>query len=122
MTTYEMSLSFQRPPLNMNDRMHWAKKAKITKSIRQEVYIRAKAARLRPCKHLTVRFFYRPRDKRRRDPANCISSQKPIVDGLVQAGLVPDDTAEYVTETIPTLVEPIKGQPGKGWVELTCQY
>lgn len=119
MIEYEMSLSFQRPPLNMNDRMHWAKKAKITKSIRQEVYIRAKAARLRPCKHLKVQFYYQPRDRRRRDSSNIIATQKPIVDGLVEAGIVPDDTPDYVTETIPTIVEPVKGEPGKCWLVLT---
>ena len=62
--------------------------------------------------------MYRPRDKRRRDPSNLIATQKPILDGLVDAGLVPDDTPEYVNELMPKIVPPVKGEPSKCWVEI----
>ena len=98
--------------------MHWAKKAKLTKEIRREVYIRAKAARLKPSSEITVGLVYRPSDKRRRDPSNLIATQKPILDGLVDAGLVPDDTPEYVNELMPKILPPVKGEPSKCWVEI----
>ena len=41
---------------------------------------------------------------RRRDPINFARTVKAIVDGLVMAGAWPDDTPEYVTQHIPTLV------------------
>lgn len=44
------------------------------------------------------------KDKRRRDPHNYFATVKPIVDGLVDAGLWPDDTPEWVTTVEPTLV------------------
>ena len=52
MHEYIMPLSFQRPPLNQNDRMHWAKKARIVKSVRHESMVRARAARLKPGRRL----------------------------------------------------------------------
>lgn len=41
-------------------------------------------------------------DRRRRDPGNYYSHVvKPIVDGMVDAGLVPDDSGEYVVGPDP---------------------
>jgi crossover junction endodeoxyribonuclease RusA len=45
-----------------------------------------------PCKSL----------KTRRDPHNFFATVKPIVDGLVHAGLWPDDTPEYVKVDEPS--------------------
>ena len=42
---------------------------------------------------------------RRRDPINFAKTVKHIVDGLVLAGAWPDDTPEFVTQHIPTLVK-----------------
>ena len=42
-------------------------------------------------------------DNRRRDPHNYFATVKPIVDGLVDAGLWPDDTPAWVTTTEPHL-------------------
>jgi hypothetical protein len=36
------------------------------------------------------------RDRRRRDPCNYGDTAKPCIDGLVDAGVVPDDSAAYV--------------------------
>lgn len=44
------------------------------------------------------------RDRRARDPHNYFATVKPVVDGLVDAGLWPDDTPEWVTTTEPRLV------------------
>ena len=42
-------------------------------------------------------------NKVRRDPANFGGASKAIIDGLVDAGLWPDDTSEYVLVVTPTL-------------------
>jgi hypothetical protein len=42
-------------------------------------------------------------DRRRRDPHNYFATVKPIIDGLVDAGLWPDDTPAWVTTTEPAL-------------------
>lgn len=46
---------------------------------------------------------YLPRDRRRRDPSNLMPTQKAVVDGLVDAGVVPDDCPPFVTEWMPTI-------------------
>lgn len=46
-----------------------------------------------------------PADGRRRDPINYALTVKWIVDALVKAGLWPDDTPEFVSQHVPTLVE-----------------
>jgi crossover junction endodeoxyribonuclease RusA len=55
----------------------------------------------RPAEVSTVICF---RQKRRRDPINYAATVKRIVDGLVLAGAWPDDTDEYVTQHIPSLL------------------
>lgn len=115
-STFTIPLIFTKPPLNMNQRLHWARKAKLTKAIRTEAFIRCRAARIPRAKHLTVQLHYQPRDNRRRDPSNLMPTQKALVDGIVDAGVVPDDTPQYVTETIPTIHPAIKGEPGRMWL------
>lgn len=119
--TFTMPLSFSRPPLNQNDRMHWAKKARIVKAARFESRMRAKSMRLPAAKNsITVQFCYQPRDNRRRDPGNLTATSKPIVDGLVDAGIVPDDCPPYVRELMPEILPAVKGEPAKCW--LTISY
>jgi crossover junction endodeoxyribonuclease RusA len=51
-----------------------------------------------------VTLHYQPGDNRRmRDPMNLTASSKPAIDGLVDAGLVPDDTDVYVHENTPVI-------------------
>lgn len=97
------------PLLSLNDRAHWAKKARLTAAWREAAWAAGngvrRQVRRRPC-YVTV-FFPVP-DKRRRDPHNFIATVKPIVDGLVDARLWPDDTPEWVTVTEPVLVVGLK--------------
>lgn len=44
------------------------------------------------------------RDSRHRDPHNYFATVKPIIDGLVDAGLWPDDTPDWVTTVEPRLI------------------
>jgi crossover junction endodeoxyribonuclease RusA len=49
---------------------------------------------------VTAAFFYK--DKRRRDPDNAIASLKAAYDGIVDAGLLPDDDADHMRRGEPT--------------------
>lgn len=119
MTTYEMPLSFTRPPLNMNDRMHWAKKAKIVKSLRHEAFTRAKAMKLPTnCGHIEFQFHFMPRDNRRRDAGNLLPNHKALLDGIVDAWVVHDDNPDYVTELMPKIHPPERGQLAKCWLTI----
>lgn len=122
-TTYKIELPYRKPPLTANQRFgHWAQKSKIVAEVRRTANILARSHQVGPHERITVQLFYRPRDRRRRDPSNLMPSQKALLDGLVDARVVPDDCPPYVTETIPKIMEPVKGEGGKMWLEIRTDY
>lgn len=96
-------LPYPKPPLTANQRLHWAQKARLTKQVRRDTYLLVRALGLNTTDRITVGLEYYPRDHRRRDPSNLMPTQKAAVDGLVDAGLVPDDCPPYVTERMPII-------------------
>ncbi len=102
-------VSFPQPckPLTMNQRMHWAQKAKMTASWRQAgLYATGFGQRMngvvRELPRSVVQLVLPVRSvKIRRDPHNWYPTVKAVVDGLVDAGLWPDDTPEYVMTIEP---------------------
>lgn len=104
-TVYELDIPLLRnkPPLTANQRLHHQEKARRTRVIRAVVYMRAKAAKIPVASTLIVQLHYTPGDNRRRDAPNLVATSKPAVDGLVDAGIVPDDTADYVNELMPVI-------------------
>lgn len=93
------------PLLSLNDRIHWTKRRQ-REGLWQEsawAYALKEYRGPKPCPKGKVRVTLPVRSmKTRRDPHNFVATIKPIVDGLVHAGLWPDDTAEYVETTEPT--------------------
>ena len=85
-----INLPYQKPPLSLNDRMHWRKKAKIAKEIRTYVYEECVEA-VPVCGAAFVELHYVPRDARRRDRDNLVPTLKHAIDGMVDAGVVEDD-------------------------------
>ena len=80
--------------LNANRRIHWRRRAEITKSIREAtahlcVHVPA-------LKRAQIVAEYRPPDRRRRDVHNLYPSAKAAVDGLVDMGVLPDDSDRYL--------------------------
>ena len=77
--------------LSQNGRSHWAKKAQLVKSARQQACFKARAAlgrRLtRPVgeKRLTVQLVVTPPDRRRRDETNITERCKAYYDGVADA-------------------------------------
>lgn len=107
-----MEQPWRRPPLNANQRMHWAPKARLTKEVREKARLVAAAARLpKGLDRVEVWIEVTPRDRRRRDPANWMPTQKAMIDGLVDYGLVPDDCPPYVLERVPVLLPPDSKRP-----------
>jgi crossover junction endodeoxyribonuclease RusA len=100
------------PPLTANKRLHWAVQNRRTREIKDAVGWRAKARMPRNLEHITVQLVYQPQDRRRRDPSNLMPTQKAALDALVEVGVVRDDTPEFVTEQIPTVLEPDGGDRG----------
>lgn len=100
---WTLRLPYTRPPLTLNGRQHWARKKDLIRDIRWSVHQLARAAKIPPCHRVHVTLHYVPRATRRRDADNLVATLKPCLDGLVDAGLVADDTPEYVTWTPPVI-------------------
>lgn len=109
---WRLQLSGDRPALNLNDRHHWAAKAKVTKRVRLEAAARAAGLRLpRGLGHVHSQLVWLAPDARRRDEDNLVATAKPAWDGLVDYGLVPDDEPRYMTKHMPRIIpHPRRGE------------
>lgn len=105
--------------LSLNDRQHWALKAKHVKEWRDAAHVLAKHARIPSCRRVLVELHYLPRTNQRRDPDNLVASLKPLVDGLVDAGVVADDTADFVDRQWP-VIHPATGQPSRFYLRVVA--
>ena len=88
--------------LSSNQRLHWAQKARRTRSIRTRAFmlglaaLRAGDVTAHPGKtHVHVLVAYQT--ARKADPPNAYPSVKAAIDGLVDAGIFPDDNSEHVS-------------------------
>lgn len=106
-----VNLPYDKPPLTANKKMHWAEEAKRRRKIRGDMAWLMKSTRnhidpLTPGQKLRVQLIYTPATHRRRDTDNLWPTLKPLCDGLVDAGIVPDDTPEYMVKPEP-IIEPV---------------
>ena len=113
MNEWTIRLPWTKPPLSLNDRSHWRAKAAATASVRIAARAGAIGARNRsfvpppwPLERAAVTLTYYPRDRRRRDATNLVATYKACVDGLVDAGVIPDDTPQFLVELMPVIAEP----------------
>lgn len=81
-------------PLSLNGRMHWRVKAKHTKQWR--TFAALAAARYPTLLAVDVTLTWFVTDTRRRDEDNLFGLLKVLADGVVDAGVVPDDTSNYM--------------------------
>lgn len=107
----EISFPLPARPWSVNERIHWARRADLTRIWRGTTTMHTRAWHARN-RSVWNRHKDRPAlvcveipfpDRRRRDPHNYAGTVvKAIVDGLVDAGLWPDDTPDWVTVADPT--------------------
>jgi len=91
----KIRMSLPHRLLSPNARCHWAAKSARVKAARTTAKLLALAETgpAEPWRNAVVEYrFYWP-DKRRRDRDNAIASCKAHLDGLVDAGVVRDDSA-----------------------------
>lgn len=90
----------QLPPrlalLNSNHRIHYRTRADRTRAIRMTANACARRVRVPRLERAQIVAEYRPPDRRRRDVHNLYPSAKAAVDGLVDAGVLPDDSDRYL--------------------------
>lgn len=90
-------------PWTLNDRPHWTRRRSNTDRIRTDVGWWVKHFRIPPMEHVTVQLHYAPGDNRRRDVDNLVTTSKAAVDAIVKAGVVKDDSPEFVTQLMPMI-------------------
>lgn len=105
------------PLLSLNDRSHWSKRHRRGQAIRAMTWALASKAGARIPRGLTgvrITITYRPPYlNRRRDHDNIPApSGKYAIDGLVAAGVLPDDCPPYVLQPLQYGVDTARPVPG----------
>lgn len=101
MTGREFTLTIPAPALflNINQRLHPRVIAPTVKAWRDAGRVHARAAKLPTLQQARITATLHFGDTRHRDDHNYFPTVKAIIDGLVDYGLLPDDSREYLLAT-----------------------
>jgi crossover junction endodeoxyribonuclease RusA len=114
-----LPLPYDKPPLSMNQRMHWAEKARVTANVREAAFYLALSHKMpKNVAHASIQLHYAPKVHRRADPVNLTPTSKALVDGLIDYGLCPDDDPRYVTDLMPLIHHQSTTGKGQLWLEI----
>ena len=102
-------LPWKAPVLNLNRKSHWAVKTRDTRTVREVTAVLCRD--IDKANKIRVRLVYVPKDNRRRDADNLVAMLKPICDGIVDAGIVPDDTPQFMEKLMPEVARADPKQP-----------
>ena len=86
------------PTQNELRRMHYHQVASEKKEWERIVSIIVREQKIQPVDQVKVTYEFCFKDKKRRDPDNYAASAKMLQDGLVKAGILPDDNFNHVHE------------------------
>lgn len=100
--TRTVELPWSRPPLTSNQRLHWAKRAKLTKQIRYATSVLFHT--FGPVNRCEVTMIWYVTDAKRRDVDNTVPTLKACCDGIIDAKILPDDTPNYMTKHMPQII------------------
>ena len=98
MRAWEFDLPWKRPPLSLNDRMHWAQKHRITRELR--LVARTKTRFVPDLGRCRVTLVWYVNDRRRRDEDNPMVTLKALADGVTDSGVVEDDTHDLMEKRV----------------------
>jgi hypothetical protein len=105
--TYSIALPAGMKLLSLNGREHWASRHRRSQALKQAAWALAKQAKIPPLERVIVIAEHRPPDRRHRDADNIAISVKACLDGIVAAGVLPDDECpRYVSKIVCTIGEP----------------
>lgn len=119
MRQWTVPLPYSVPPLQGNQRHHHHKRARLVRKLRAEAGWAVRGARVPRLTRCRVELHYAPRDARRRDADNLWPTHKSVCDGVVDAGVVPDDTPQWMDKPTPILHPPEPGGQGRLWLVIT---
>nr|DAQ64770.1 MAG TPA: Endodeoxyribonuclease RusA [Caudoviricetes sp.] len=99
--------------ITANDKMHWGVRARLTKQLRQWGYLLGRegegVARL-GLTHARVEVEFAYPDRRRRDRSNLAPTVKALMDGLIDAGLLPDDADRFLDGPHTVIADNLAGK------------
>lgn len=101
----------QTVPLSINRQKHWAVTGREVKQVRTDARTLCKAHRIPALTYAQVQLHFQPGTNRKRDVDSLVKHSKATLDGIRDAGVIPDDTPEYVDHLMPTLLPVVKGEP-----------
>jgi crossover junction endodeoxyribonuclease RusA len=105
MREFRIELPSGLPVWNANSRGHYMERADTVKQWREAVGWSA-ATLPRGLSPVEIELMMIPADRRRRDPDNLAGILKPCLDGLVDVGVLPDDSWRHVASVTLRIVEP----------------
>lgn len=124
-TVRVLELPYQRPPLNLNDRMNRLERAVEIQQVRNASAWLCRQARLGTWRRVRVELHWRPglvggrpTRRRTRDAENLTATQKAICDGLQDAGLVVTDDHDHMERLQPVIHEVDNTRNGRVWLEV----
>jgi crossover junction endodeoxyribonuclease RusA len=106
------------PLLSLNDRAHWTIRNGRAQVLKKAAWLMALKAKAPHLQRAEITVEYQPPDKRRRDPDNLAPTGKAALDGLVLAGVLPDDDARHVTVVRYTIGQPYRDLHKRGRIIL----
>lgn len=96
--TFRLEMPAGMELLSLNDRLHWGTKNRRGQDLRKAMWALAKRARIPVLERVSITVEYQPPPlARRRDADNFSPSAKYMIDGLVDANVLPDDNARHVS-------------------------
>ena len=114
---WRLELPAETKLINANDRMHPVKRAPFIKVIRNAAWAMARHHKIPTLQRAHIFYVVHPDTRgRRRDPGNWSPSAKAAVDGLVDAGVLPDDDHTRLLGPDPRIGTPVKGSQLVLWI------
>ena len=103
--------------INANQNLHFRRKADLVKVIRNAAWAMARHSNIPALQRAHIFFVVHPDTSiQRRDPGNWAPSAKAAVDGLVDAGVLPDDDSTRLIGPDPRIGDPVKGSQLVLWI------
>lgn len=94
---WRLPVPYRRPPLSLNGRITVpAARNRIVQQVKHAGWVVARHKKVPPLQAIIVELLWFKGDNRRADPDNMAPTLKALLDGLVLAGVVPDDSGDRV--------------------------
>lgn len=120
-TQWRLDLPYDKPPLSLNDSPTSSTGARLgraatIKRVRRDAGWLARSAGIPLLGRFSATLHWRPARNGRRDSLNLAATLKPLVDGLVDAGVCYDDDTSRYVGTEPRIHAAERGEPGRMWL------